>query len=412
MAQTATTQAGAFGSTVLTSQTIGASSETRRSAIEDQYRMLFPEDASFQAMISSGALAKGRDMVKQPERIAKKQVTHQKYEVFVYTPISNKMTAAADLSTLTLTVDSTAGFTAPMLVGNTANGKVARVDSVTDSTTIVFTKVDTDFDVSTGDVLVSMAPAYAENSTDPYIRQKNYDSADYYLQIMRYAIAISNSRKQNEHWVGNIWTNYKKQMAREFARLVDYNLIHSSAGASSGKTTAAGTLTDTFSTADGLMNIASKTSDAGGSLTYDWFVSTLPEDISDTISSKKTLTMLCGKKVKGTLLGFGRDALIVNDSGKKEEFGFYTDVYRTDGPNIRVVEHDSFNKGDNKAKAILFDNDDVFYAYMKNRDFKPSENIQDPARDGQIDEIIGEVGVGSFSGGEQITKLINLVPLA
>jgi len=72
------------------------------------------------------------------------------------------------------------------------------------------------------------------------------------------------------------------------------------------------------------------------------------------------------------------------------------------------MPHDSFEHGAMTDKMIVFDPENIFYCYKTGRDLAPKMNIQSNSTDGQIDEILGEIGIGTLDGGQSILQVENL----
>lgn len=396
----ATTSTSAFANQTVT--TTG----TLKRTVSDKIRTLFPGSANVLAMVAPGSLGKSKALLKSEGLIGKKSTQNHKFESFTYTPLTITFTVSS-VSGSDYTVSSATGLRPKYTLVNTANNTVARISAISSNTLTLTSFGATSFSASADDVLLALAPAYEENSSSPYILQKDEDNLYNYVQIVRFPVAISASSKGNPHYGGDFFSRIKLRNGAEALRKVDNTLIWSER-ASSGDTTTDSTLADVFRTTRGLWNWAQGSKTLGGALTHDYFMDDLVNvDMQDVVNDNTPLVMLTGRRVNGLMQSWIQQDLEVNQS--KDEilarYGVKASVFTTSGPDIKVVKHDSFDRGSNVGKALIFNPEDCFYCYKMGRDLMPHNGIQSNSTDGYEDEIIGEIGIGVLDGGETITKL-------
>ena len=394
-----------YSTSAVTTPAVSATGTLQRT-VDDKIRHLFPGNPIL-LLVAGGSLAKGTDFKAEKGLISKRRVNTPKYEVFNYTPLAIEFTVATFTSVASFTVSSADGLTEKMTIVNTANNTTCRISSITSTTLVCVTVGSTTFTATADDVLVVMGPAYGENSSTPYILSKDEDNYYNYCQIFRFPVAISASARDNPHYGGNYWTRLKARNIIEGLRKVENSLIWGNR-ASSGDTTSDSTLSDTFRTTRGLWNWATVSYPAGGSMDYEKLSNDLILAMSEYARGQgKTCVMPCSQKVNGQMVQWAQDKMIVNDSKEIDEFGAAVEKYRTSGPLIRPIVHDSFTRGSNGPKALVFDPEDIEYVYLRDRDFQPRNGIQTNSTDGYEDEIFGEIGINSLTGGTGLTQITN-----
>ena len=377
--------------------------------VSDKIRHLFP-GSPILALVDSGLAKKSGDLAFQSKSgmISKRQVTNPKYEVFTYTPLAVEFTIATYSSGTSFVVSEADGLTEKMCLVNTSNNTVCRISAISTETLTVVSVGSTTFSGAAGDKLLALAPAYGENSNTPYILSKTEDNAYNYLFIPRFPVAISASAEGNDSYGGNYWKRLKARNVIEGLRKVENSLIWSDR-ASSGDTTTDSTLSDTFRTTKGMYKWAGASFPCGGNLDYDKFSSDMILGMNESARrADRTMILLESQKSKGLQNKWGQDKMIINDSGKKDEFGVLISRVMTGGPTIQLVQHDSFDRGLNTNKGLIFDPEDYEYVFKKGRDLQPRNNIQTASTDGYEDEIFGEIGINPIDAGNATTTLTNM----
>lgn len=379
---------------------------TLKRTVSDKIRHLFPGSSNLLALVTDGP-TEGLTVRQAKGLIGKKKTDTVKFESFTYSPLAITFTVTTG-GTTTCTVSSATGLRLKYTVINTANMTVGRVGAISTNDLTITTIGSTAFSTTAGDVLLCLAPSYEENSSSPYILQKDEDNLYNYVQICRFPVAISDSAKGNPHYGGDIWQRIKQRNVIEGNRKVENTLLFSER-ASSGDTTTDGTLADTFRTTRGIYNWAQGSFDAKGAMSPDTFVNDLvTSGMHESVDSNKELIMFCGKKVFARMQSWvNQDRMVMQQNEDLRKFGLKAYNFVTSGPEIRVIKHDAFDRGTNETRALIFNPEDVFYCYKTERDLQARNSIQANDVDGKIDEIFGEIGIGVLDGGYGITKVTN-----
>lgn len=379
---------------------------TRKRTVADKIRRLFPSDASLLALVSNGMNA-GSDIVREKGLIAKKRVENRKFEGYTYTPITLTFTVST-AGTTSIVVSSASGLTLKTVLVNTANMTVARVSGI-NSTTLTMTSVgSTAFSAAVGDVLMSMGPAYEENSSNPYLLMQEEDNYYNTTHIFRFPAAISRTAKKlPHHGSPDYWSRVKKNVLTEGLRRVEIAMLFGERP-SSGETTTDSTLSDTFGTFRGLWNWAASSYDGGGNMTWENFVIDLPDAMHESVGSQEKVIMLCGYQTHGRMIRWAMDKLIEQRSGTLDKFGVKTSKFVTAKWEIDVLVHDAFNRGSLTKSALVFMPERVQYCHYFDDDLKPKLGIQDNSVDGVEDDILGELSLWSEDAGYSVLKCTNL----
>jgi hypothetical protein len=387
--------------------------------VEDKVRNLWPASAKLTAMVADGSVKDG-EFTEAPGKISKKAVDNIRFECYSYTPLAVSVTAGTGtpLSGTTLTLTDTTELIPPYTLVNTANGTTARVDSRTSDTVVEVTSFGTTaFAVSASDVLLVMAPAYHQGSVDPTSLWKDEDNLYNMTQIVRYVVEISGTAKANTSYFGDYWQRMHKVGFQEGKRKTEGMLLFGNRPAS-GNTTAAGAVYGAFSSTRGAWQWAGTNSsfDAGNSWTPDKWRTEVPawyaSNTANVVGDQSPMVMFCGNKVSGIMQGWVNMVQRIDmGGGEVDVFGLKARKFQTATFTALVINHDLFNRGAYANQALLFNPEELFYAFLKGRDIKPNNNIQSPSRDGYMDEMIGEVGLGVRDGGASMLRLTNLYAL-
>jgi hypothetical protein len=384
--------------------------------VSDTIRHLFPGFPTM-SIVQSGAV--GSDISKSRGLIRKTAVDGTKYECFNYSPLAVEFTVATYSSGTSFTVSSATGLCLKMCLVDTTNHTVARIGAIS-STTITVTSVgDTTFSSAAGRKLLALAPVYAENSSSPYIMMKSEDNLYNILQINRFPSAISASNAGNPFYGKDYWQRVRKQVVMEGFRKVEHSAIFSERPSSTNLTTTDGTLTDAFRTTRGLWNWCvggGASYDAGNAMTHEKFMKNLVLKMNDTVGSDSKLIMYCSRNIFADMIGWANEKVMITEQGELKKFGVKSKIFLTAGPEIEVIVHDGFNKGDNIYSALIFDAERVEFNFKKSRlergkmvsgDFHPWLGIQANDVDGEEDDFIGEWGIGCDDGGSTMTRISN-----
>lgn len=380
---------------------------TLKRTVSDKIRHLFPASSNLLALVSQG-VPDGMKIKREKGLIGKKPTQTPKFESFTYAPLAIEFTVATASSATEYILSSASGLRLKYTLVNTANNTVCRVGAISTNTITVTSVGSTAFSAVAGDKFLCLAPAYEENSSSPYILQKDEDNLYNYVQIARFPVAISASAKGNPNYGGDFWGRIKERNVIEGNRKIENTLIFSERP-SSGDTTTDGTLADAFRTTRGLWNWAQGSYDAGGAMTPDSFVKDMVVNgMHESVDTNSKLVMFCGKEIFGRMQQWvNEDRMVMQKDEELGKFGLKAYNFVTSGPEIRVIKHDAFDRGSNSSKALIFNPEDIFYCYKEGRDLAPKMGIQNNDVDGYEDEILGEIGIGVMDGGYGITKITN-----
>jgi hypothetical protein len=384
-------------------------------SVEDKVRDLYPEAAKLMALVAVGQV-KGGQMTEQAGRIQKKKVDQTRFECYAYTPLAVALTVGVASNGTAVSVTVASNIVAPYCVFNTANGTTARIDSIA-TLALTYTSFGaTAFSAAIGDTLIVMAPAYGEASKDPIALWKDEDNIYNVTTIARIPVAISGTAKATPSYFGDYWTRMKKIGFMDGKRKIENTLLFSNRP-SSGNTTSGGSAFSTaFGTTKGLWQWAATTFNCGGSFTPDKFKREIPsyyaDNTTNSVSEQAPMIMFCGTEVSGIMQSWVSQVQRIDQAGGTVDvFGLKAKNFQTSNFAVNVMIHDAFNQGAMKNKAILFNPEELFYAFLGGRDIKPKNNIQSPSTDGYMDEIIGEIGLGVRDAGNSIMQLTNIYAL-
>ena len=393
----------------LTTPTIATDSLLKRT-VADEIRRLLPGN-NIVTLVAPGIMGKDKNIVQKKGMIRKRRVENRKYERFTWSPAAVQYTVATftDVgSSSGFTVDSADGLRPTYGLLNTSNMTVCRIGSVS-STTIKGTSVGSEaFTAEADDVLILMAPYYPQNSSDPYIRINDEDNHYGYTQIARFPIAISGSNKVEARFGPEYWSRVKMNSLINASRTVEATALFGTAP-SSEPTTSDSILSDTFQSTTGIYNWSSTSYDAQNNLTYSKFRNNMVLAMHESMRGQnQMLRAYCSQAFYGTTMDWINDKVIINDSGKKDVFGAISPKFMTTGPTVELLVHDLFSRGNLQSTMLVVDPSLLEYVFLRDRDFKPYEGIQDNDVDGIIDEVRGEFGMDVLDGGSSVLKVTNI----
>lgn len=401
----------AVRTTALTTPTASATGTLLRD-VADTIRHLWPGNA-IQALTSSGMAIPGEDVVREKGLIGKRRVETPKYEAFTYTPQAIAFTQATYSSATQFTVTSADGLTLKMVLYNTRTGGTARVEAISGTTITVTSIGDTSFGIATAapfDTFIALGPAYAENSSSPYILMKDPDNMYNLTQIFRFACAVSRTASKNPHFGGNRWKLTKEENVAEGMRKVELAMILNQKPSSTNETTTGGTLGDSFRTFDGLVQWAGATPNAGGNMTMDWWMTDLAEGFDTSVGTRNKMVGLCGTHTYAKMLKWIMDKgeVALPGNGSYEKYGVETKKFVTAKGTVEVMVHDAFDQTDLKKQMLIICPELIDYVVFQDDDFHPKLGIQNNDVDGKEDEIIGEVSICPRDAGKSITLISNI----
>lgn len=381
-------------------------------SVEDKVRDLYPESAKLLALVAVGQVNANR-WAEQAGRISKKSVDNMRFECYSYTPLAVELSVTVANSSTSYDVADATNIVAPYCVFNPTNGTTARVDSISSSTLTITSFGPSAFSAVAGDKLIVMAPAYGEASQDPVSLYKDEDNIYNTTTIARFPVKISGSARAQVSYFGDYFKRMKEVGFKDGKRKIENTLLFSNR-ASSGNTTSGGSaFTTAFGTTRGLWNWASSAMSMGGSFTPDKFRREIPSyyasNTQNIVGEQSPMIMFCSNETSGIMQNWVNLTQRIDQAGGDVKvFGLKAKRFMTSTFTVDVLVHDAFNRAGMTNKALLFNPEELFYAYLKGRDIKPNNNIQNPSLDGYMDEIMGEIGLGVRCGGQSVLQLTNL----
>lgn len=399
----------AVHTSAMTTPTSSATGTLKRT-VSDTLRHRFPGNSIFK-FVSSGAIADLKEVKQQKGLFRKRSVPTALYERFVYDPLPVDCTVSSVTSATEFVVSSATGITLKTCLVNTKNRTVCRVQVISGTTLTVVSVGDATgtFSCSAGDTLLIMAPAYEENSSNPYILMKDPTRLYNLTQISRFAVGVSGSAKDNPHYASNGYMEVKKRSLFEGFRKVEFSSMFMDRPSSTNETTTDATLGN-FRSSRGLVQQAGTTWDAGGSMSHNRWLKDLSQAFDETVGMDMELTMVCGTNIFSEMVQWVNDGLIVEQKNSNlEKFGMTCRKFVTaKQPNgINIFLHDAFDRGSLAKCAFFFAAEMGEYVFLKGRDFKPQNNIQNNDVDGYKDEVIGEWSFDFIDGGQHALLLTN-----
>lgn len=382
--------------------------------VADKIRDIWPASGQLLAIVAKGQAKAGGDMVKGNGMLTKRSVKNRRFECFIYIPLAVEFTTTSYDGSTALVLTSTSGIVAPMTLVNSANGSVVRVDSVTNTTTLVVSTISSGPTAAAGDKWVAMGPAYPEVSTDPTALRTTEDNVYNFAQAFRFPVSISEVAKNTKHYaVSDYWSRLKETNVTEGKRKMEHSLLFGERPASGDTNTGGTAYSDAFTTTRGMFNWAQNTLSMNGNMTPSKFRKDIPWAYTyRNIAAADKVIMLCGLEVNAIMQEWANEkALLMEPSKTYEKFGVQTFKYTTSAFTVEVMVHEAFNLGSYRNQALLFCPDRVQYCHMENLDLQPKTDIQSPSSTAFTDEIRGYVGIGVDDGGYSMLKLTNIFAL-
>lgn len=393
-------------------QSTPAFSATQQMArtVWEKVKLNFAQNLKLLAIIDEGSVDDG-GLNRKAGMIQKWQVESKRFESFNYTPRTTSVTTVSCSST-TLTVDDTTQLVPGYLLENTTDGTTARIDSRTSDTVVEITSVGTTtFNPVVGDVLLILATAYPDNSSNPTIFSRDFDNVYNTLQIVRRPVAISNSMLKSKFLAGGDYFKLLKNINLiEFMREVERNYIFGNRASGTGNTNTGGSaLSTAFSTTRGLMAWAANTFDMKGAMTPFKLRKDIPQ-LLKTVGENQKVVALGGFETLGRINEMFNDRVsyFVDSNGSAlNKMGVQTKTLNTMNMPIELIRHEAFDVGEHAKQLLVFSPDNAFWAHLKDRDIRPVVGIQNNDVDGVIDSIECEFGCGVIDGGQSILKVTN-----
>jgi hypothetical protein len=364
-----------------------------------------------EAMPSKDTISMKNGMIKQSE------VSQVRFECFNYTDKA-KTFVTTSFSGTTLVIDSTAELKAydSLYYFDTATGKTntARIDSITNTTTLEITSVgDAAFSPSADTVLAIGPTMYPQNSVNPTILSKDFDNVYNTLQIVREPVGISNTMMASEFYATKDYFKLLKLINLvSFYEKMERGFLFGNRASGAVNTTSGGAvLTSSFSTSRGLFNWAANSYDMKGSMSRYKLNTELPR-VLDVVGEGDPMIALGGFDVQGIINEMVADKVQYNIDFKDakttlREFGVNTTIIRTQTFAMELVNHQAFNEGELSKTMLIFNPNNVSFVHLPGRGVTPHIGIQENDRDGKIDEVMAEFGCRPDDGGQSICVVRN-----
>ena len=384
--------------------------------VSDTIRHLFPGNLLF-ALVSSGLLTGIDEVSAEKGLIRKRRVATPKYEAFTYTPLAIEFTVTGAVTgtgtsadPFVFSVTDATGLTLKMNLVDSTSRTVGRIQAISTNALSVVTTGDNAFATLAGRKLLSLAPAYEENSSSPYVLMKDYDHMYNFTQISRFAVEISRSAQGNPNYGGDYWKGLNKRSIYEGLRKVELGALFQDRPAGTAETTADSVL-GAFRTTRGLVPWSGTAWTAGGSMTADRWITDLPQALDETVGMDTDLICLCGTRFHSEMLMWVQEKMMVAQADKDlKKFGVYANRFMSGKSprGIKVMVHDAFDRGDLQKNAFFFAPEMTEFVHLRDDDFKTKNKIQNNDVDGMKNEILGEWGMHFTDGGAHALMVTDL----
>jgi hypothetical protein len=387
-----------------------AATQLMARTVWEKIKLNFAQNLKLLAIISDGDVT-DEGISQKKGMIQKWQVDTARFESFNYTPRSITKVVTS-LSCTTLTLDDTTDLVPYYLLRNTVNDTLCRIDSRTSDTVVEITSVGaTAFSAAQGDTLQILASAYPENSSAPTIYSKDFDNVYNLLQIVRKPVAISNSMLKSKFLAGGDYFKLLKTINMiEFMREVERNFIFGQRASGTGNTTSGGSaLSAAFRTTRGIYDWAANSYDMKGNMNGFKLRKDIPQ-LLKTVQENQKVVALGGFETLGRINEIFNDRVsyfVDSNNTDLTKLGVQTKTLNTMNMPIELIRHEAMDNGEYQKQLLVFSPDNIFWAYLKDRDIRPVVGIQNNDVDGMIDSVEAECGCGVIDGGQSILQVKN-----
>lgn len=321
--------------------------------------------------------------------------------------ITTTSTSGDLVGATTLTVGSTTGMQAGMVLHNVRTKENMLVTAVPSGTTVTVTRAFGRVSaaaLNAADKIIHVGTAFAENSNRPTSRQLETTYIPNYTQIFRNAWALSDTARASVSEMGysNI-AETRKDCAMFHSVDIEGAIIF---GQPKMDTSGATPIHATQGVIDAMDQYApGNTNTASSTTTFDQLVTLLEPafQYSTDLSNAKERVAFCDAKALKVLHGIGKLYGQVEVMQSETSFGMQFTKFKFYKGSINLIEHPLFNGLDSTAgRMLVMDMPALKLAYMDGRDTKAEEY----GAGGKILEN-GIDGVGGSLTTELAVELIN-----
>lgn len=387
---------------------------TLKRTVADKIRRLNPAATPFLSIVKTSSVNDMGDLSTSEGLIRKEATDTMKFEWFTYVPIDLYNTATGDGVTCTVgqetgtaVIADTSAFRTRDIVTNLRTLEVAVVNAVTSGTVLTLTAVGDGWSCTTGDVIAMSCRTVEEGTSDITPLTKEPDNNYNYVFPFRYSVSLADTAINSPHYGGDLLTRYMADNLTFTLRNVENALFLGKRAASETTTVTIGGTAYAMYLSRGILDYSTAPIDAGGTMTFDKWSTTVYESLPRTHNPKKLLVMPCSRKILGRMNSWATQKLIERDSGEKDEFGVRITDFYCGGFTVRPMVHDLFDQGPLQSIAPIFDPADFTFMYKKGLDIQPKDNLQLPATWGKTKAVQGVVGLRCMSGGANVRTIIN-----
>jgi hypothetical protein len=388
---------------------------TLKRTVSDQLRRLNPVMSPLLALVKGADVDKMGKLSYGGGMIEKEATDTMKFEWFTETPIdiyATITTAGTDttvgLEVGTAIVADTSAFRTRDIITNLSTLEVAIVNTITSATTLTLTCVTATWTTAVGDVIAMSCRTMEEGTSDITPLTKEADNNYNFVFPFRYVISIADTAINSPHYTEQPLQRYMIGNTMFTMRNLENAFFLGQRAATNNTTTVTigGTAYSLYTTR-GIMNYASNPIDAGGTMTFDKWCTTVFEGLPDTLDPSQLLKMFCSKRVLGRMINWANQKLIYMESGEKDEFGVLPIKFRVGNYTIEPIAHNLFGQGALASTTVIIDPSDLKYRFKKGMDITTVNDLQLPATWGTVRGIQGVVGLQCWSGGSNVKLITN-----
>lgn len=326
-----------------------------------------------------------------------------------YAATSAGTSCAVGEETGTAVISSTANFAVRDAICNLTTGEWAVVNALTSSTVLTVTAVGSGWTCAADDVILMCSNVQEEGSSTYVSRTSEPTNNSNYVGIYRYAVEVAETTESSPQYGENLRERYTKdRLYFTMMNLENYLWNSKQAASTTTDVTIGGTALAMYTT-KGIRSFAQGNIDLSG--TVDWYrlQTEAANQIPDTVHPDEELVLFVGTTKYNWIQAQASKNFQWQDSGEKDIYGVRIKRVQLGSYNVRIQKHDLFNKGALVNEAYLVPPSDLSLVYKKNHDLRIVPNIQSNSSMSKADEIQGTMGLKSWSGGANITRIRNWV---
>ena len=299
-------------------------------------------------------------------------------------PITDTVNGTFTTTTLTsILVDNGSYFATNSTVQNPATGEVMRVTGVATNTLTVVRGYGSTAEAAIGDgaTLIILGGNAAENADAEAARQVKVANKYNYTEIVRTVFGVSNTADKSDFYGGNALAYLHKTRGIDHAKSLELKLLWGERGETDNTT-------NIVRSTGGLWDVISTNSKDMSSSTTLAKIDT--QSAIDFRYGSKQKALFVPRAVASALTQLGHQSLQIVPESKA--FGLKITKMITTNGTYNIIPHDLF-VSDYDEVAIVADLDHLVYRFLRDRDTKLRTNIQNPGKDGRVDEYLTEFGL-------------------